>query len=80
MSSMFLASVVFTVNGARRTIDALVMGADERDAIQSAVNAVRQLFPDAEIIGGMLERMGEEDGPDAREMAAEPRPAGASLH
>jgi hypothetical protein len=62
---LYLASVIFTIKGERRTIEAVVMAVDEQDAIRSAMDAVRSLYPDADILGGMLEPL--DDTPDARE-------------
>lgn len=61
----FLATVAFTVVGdQRRTIGAIVVAADEQDAIRAAMDAVRSIEPDADIIGGMLEPLTDEETAD----------------
>lgn len=76
---LFLASVLFTVKGERRTIDAVVMAIDEQDAIRAATDAVRSLHPDADIIGGMLEPL-HDDAAEPIARGETPRPAGATVH
>jgi hypothetical protein len=77
---LYLASIVFDVNGDRRTIEAVVGAVDEQDAIRAVMDAVRQLHPEADILGGMLEPLGNDadDAPHAREET--PRPTGATVH
>ena len=81
---LYLASVIFTAKGQRRTIEAVVMAVDEQDAIRSAMDAVRQLHPEADIIGGMLEPLDDdapaETRPDARGLTAPTVPASRTVH
>jgi hypothetical protein len=78
-ANAFVATVRFTVGGKRRKIAAVVLAVDEQDAIGAAFDAVRQLHPDANIIGGMLEPLPADAAePIAREET--PRPAGATVH
>jgi hypothetical protein len=65
--AVFLATVVFDLDGKRRSIAAVVVAVDERDAIGAATDAVRQLHPTADILGGMLEPLDDADEPNARE-------------
>lgn len=67
---VFLATIVYeTKDGETRTIEALVMAADEQDAISGAVDAVRSLPHCANVLGGMLEPVGEEEPKRAEPIA-----------
>jgi hypothetical protein len=86
---LYLATIVYsTAQSETRSIEVAVMAIDERDAIRAATNAVRQLLPDADIIGGALEYL--EDAPaeaperseasDARGLTAPTVPASRTVH
>jgi hypothetical protein len=81
---LYLASVLFTVKGQRRSIEAAVMAVDEQDAIRSAMDAIREIYPDADIIGGMLEPLDDadarEEAPNARGLTAPTVPASRTVH
>jgi hypothetical protein len=83
--AVFLATVVFDLDGKRRSIAAVVVAVDERDAIGAATDAVRQLHPTADILGGMLEPLDDADNapadaPNARGLTAPTVPASRTIH
>jgi hypothetical protein len=89
-----IATIAFTVAGDKRAINAIVVAVDEQDAIRSAMEAVRQRYPDADIVGGMLEPLTDEEtadiiggiveqvsaAPDTRGLTAPTVPASRTVH
>lgn len=75
--------------GGQHSIRALVLGADPKDAMQGAIEAVSSLPNCAEVLGGILEEASEADldavlaslgGPNARAETRQYRPQGATVH
>jgi hypothetical protein len=83
---LFLATIVYlTPQSETRSLEVAVMAVDEQDAIRASTKAVRQLLPDADIIGGALEYLDDapnarEEAPNARGLTAPTVPASRTVH